>query len=78
MFERLVEGLDISTALGAWHYATILCRLAHNHTKVVEERFNEAKGDLELRLLREEKQATEGWTIEHQVAMFKTGQNTAE
>ncbi|KAL6303500.1 hypothetical protein BKA93DRAFT_734850, partial [Sparassis latifolia] len=28
LFERQAESLDISTPLGAWHYATVLCRIA--------------------------------------------------
>ncbi|KAF8545943.1 hypothetical protein OG21DRAFT_1367723, partial [Imleria badia] len=46
LFERLVERLDISTPLGAWHYATILCRLAENHAKVLEKKFEEVRETL--------------------------------
>ncbi|KAF8139647.1 hypothetical protein EV363DRAFT_1579207 [Boletus edulis] len=46
LFERLVERLDISTPAGAWHYATILCRLAQNHAKVLENKFEGIKEKL--------------------------------
>lgn len=70
MFERLVERLDISTPLGAWHYATILCRLAQNHAKDLEKKFEEVRENLIRSLLGEGKQA-EGWTIDHQMTRLK-------
>ncbi|KAF8546704.1 hypothetical protein OG21DRAFT_1472941 [Imleria badia] len=69
LFERLVERLDISTPLGAWHYATILCRLAQNHAEVLEKRFEEVGEKLVASLLGEGNR--EGWTIDHQIAMLK-------
>jgi len=70
LFERLVERLDISTPLGAWHYATVLCRLAQNHAKVLEKRFEEVRENLVASLLRGGNQV-EGWTIDHQLARLK-------
>ena len=64
-----MERLDISAPLGAWHYATILCRLAQNHAKVLERRFAEVKEDI-ITLLREGNQA-DGWAVDHQRAKLK-------
>ncbi|KAF8139653.1 hypothetical protein EV363DRAFT_1444121 [Boletus edulis] len=66
LFERLVERLDISTPLGAWHYATILCRLAKNHAKVLENRFEGVKEKLVASLLRKGN-PVEGWTRDDQL-----------
>ncbi|KAF8545941.1 hypothetical protein OG21DRAFT_1589690 [Imleria badia] len=68
LFERLVETLDISTPLGAWHYATILCRLAQNHAEVLEKRFEEVRERLINSLLN---QGIQGWTIGNQKATLK-------
>ena len=62
--------LDISTPLGAWHYATILCRLAQTHAKVLEKKFEEVRENLATSLLREGNQV-EGWTIDHQMTRLK-------
>ncbi|KAF8123307.1 hypothetical protein EV363DRAFT_1180446 [Boletus edulis] len=66
LFERLVERLDISTPLGAWHYATILCRLAKNHAKVLENKFEGIKEELVASLLRKG-DLVEGWTRDDQI-----------
>ncbi|KAF8439348.1 hypothetical protein L210DRAFT_3630922 [Boletus edulis BED1] len=66
LFERLVERLDISTPLGAWHYATILCRLAKNHAKVLENKFEGVKEKLVASLLRKG-DLVEGWTRDDQI-----------
>ncbi|KAF8139652.1 hypothetical protein EV363DRAFT_1426160 [Boletus edulis] len=66
LFERLVERLDISTPAGAWHYATILCRLAQNHAKVLENKFEGIKEKLVTSLLRKGSQV-EGWTRDDQI-----------
>ncbi|KAH0838790.1 hypothetical protein J3R83DRAFT_7166 [Lanmaoa asiatica] len=70
LFERLVERLDISTPLGAWHYATILCRLAQHHAKILEKKFEQVRENLITSLLEEGNQA-EGWTVDHQMARLK-------
>ena len=62
--------LDISTPLGAWHYATILCRLAQNHAKVLEKKFEEVRENLVASLLGNGNQV-EGWTIDHQMTRLK-------
>ncbi|KAF8439347.1 hypothetical protein L210DRAFT_3646112 [Boletus edulis BED1] len=66
LFERLVERLDISTPAGAWHYATILCRLAKNHAKVLENKFEGVKEKLVASLLRKG-DLVEGWTTDDQI-----------
>ena len=43
LFERLGTGVDISTPIGAWHYATILCRLSARHAKRLQAKFSEVK-----------------------------------
>jgi hypothetical protein len=65
-----VERLDISTSLGAWHYATILCRLAQNHADALEKKFEQVREQLITSLLREGGSA-EGWTIDHQMTRLK-------
>ncbi|KAI5986082.1 hypothetical protein F5J12DRAFT_578617 [Pisolithus orientalis] len=67
LFERLVEKLDISSPLGAWHYATILCRLAKLHAEVLETRFETVKEPLTT-ALRSGSTRMEQWTITHQLA----------
>lgn len=69
LFERLVERLDISTPLGARHYATILCRLANIHAGLLGERLEMAKEDL-ITSLRKKGKDMEGWTITHQLALL--------
>ncbi|KIO14435.1 hypothetical protein M404DRAFT_5804 [Pisolithus tinctorius Marx 270] len=69
LIERLVERLDISTPLGAWHYVTILCRLANIHAGLLGERFEMAKEDL-ITSLRKKGKDMEGWTITHQLALL--------
>jgi hypothetical protein len=69
LFERLVEKLDISTPVGAWHYATILCRLAQNHAKDLEKKFEEVRDNLVTSLQNGDQM--EGWTLEHQMNKLK-------
>ncbi|KAG6379004.1 hypothetical protein JVT61DRAFT_13295 [Boletus reticuloceps] len=64
LFERLVEKIDISTPVGAWHYATILCRLAQNHAKKLEEKFEKVRDNLVKSLQNGDE--VESWTLEHQ------------
>ncbi|KAI5995809.1 hypothetical protein F5J12DRAFT_785577 [Pisolithus orientalis] len=59
----------VSTPLGAWHYATILCRLANIHAGLLGERFEMAKEDL-ITSLRKKGKDMEGWTITHQLALL--------
>ncbi|KAF8425834.1 hypothetical protein L210DRAFT_871349 [Boletus edulis BED1] len=64
LFERLVEKLDISTPVGAWHYATILCRLAQNHAKKLEEKFEKVRDNLVRSLHKGDE--VESWTLQRQ------------
>ena len=43
LFERLGTWVDISTPIGAWQYATILCRLSVQHAKRLQAKFSEVK-----------------------------------
>ena len=43
LFERLGTRVDISKPAGAWHYATILCRLSARHAKRLQAKFSEVK-----------------------------------
>ncbi|KAK2467436.1 hypothetical protein APHAL10511_000671 [Amanita phalloides] len=74
MYERLVDKLDISTPLGAWHLVTILNRLAMQHAKCLQEKFN-AKKERLVTLLGKDLDPELSWTIEHQrTKLVETGQ----
>ena len=65
-----MEKLDISTPLGAWHYATILCRLADKHSKELESKFEEVREDFVASLLGTGNPVEE-WIIGHQLDRLK-------
>ncbi|KAF8556408.1 hypothetical protein OG21DRAFT_1495507 [Imleria badia] len=67
LYERLTEKLDISTPVGAWHYATILCRLAQNHAKILQEKFEEQVRDRLVTSLKKGERL-ESWTMAYQRA----------
>ncbi|KAK2465464.1 hypothetical protein APHAL10511_002356, partial [Amanita phalloides] len=75
LYERLVDKLDISTPLGAWHLVTILSRLATRHTESLREKFNDKKENLVTLLGKMDLGPDLRWTIEHQRAkLVETGQ----
>ncbi|KAF8631840.1 hypothetical protein AX17_004981 [Amanita inopinata Kibby_2008] len=69
LFERQVEKVDLSTPLGAWHYATVVARLADKHSTRLKNAFDKVKDNLHK---HEAKLAA--WTIDHQrVALIAEG-----
>ncbi|KAF8634984.1 hypothetical protein AX17_004051 [Amanita inopinata Kibby_2008] len=61
LFERQVEKVDISTPLGAWHLATVISRLADDHSKRLQDAFDSKKDSLQ-----KDKSVLAAWTIDHQ------------
>ncbi|KAF8628758.1 hypothetical protein AX17_005919 [Amanita inopinata Kibby_2008] len=61
LFERQVEKLDLSTLLGAWHYATVISRLADEHSKRLQNAFDKVKDNL-----HKHRAKLAAWTIDHQ------------
>ncbi|GBE80503.1 hypothetical protein SCP_0302180 [Sparassis crispa] len=45
-FERQAESLDISTPLGAWHYATVPCRIALMQSERLLARYRDVHEEL--------------------------------
>ncbi|KAK2467435.1 hypothetical protein APHAL10511_000670 [Amanita phalloides] len=75
LYERLVDRLDISTPLGAWHLVTILNRLATQHAECLREKFNAKKERLVTLLGKKDLDPELSWTIEHQrTKLVETGQ----
>ncbi|KAK2465493.1 hypothetical protein APHAL10511_002385 [Amanita phalloides] len=75
LYERLVDKLDISTPLGAWHLVTILSRLATQHAESLREKFNDKKENLVTLLGKKDLGPDLRWTIEHQrTKLVETGQ----
>ncbi|KAK2464346.1 hypothetical protein APHAL10511_003803 [Amanita phalloides] len=75
LYERLVDSLDISNPLGAWHFVTILNRLATQHAECLREKFNEKKERLVTLLGKKDLEPELRWTIEHQrTKLVETGQ----
>lgn len=68
LFERLGVQMNISTALGAWHYATVLARLSNLHSRNLERKFDDAKQHIKttelLSMLRT-------WSMRHQINDLK-------
>ncbi|KAF8628281.1 hypothetical protein AX17_006015, partial [Amanita inopinata Kibby_2008] len=60
LFERQVEKVDISTPLGAWHYATVVAWLAFEHSMHLKNVFDAVRKDL-----GENKARLAAWTIDH-------------
>ncbi|KAI0940459.1 hypothetical protein AcW1_003650 [Taiwanofungus camphoratus] len=67
IFERHTLSFDISTAIGAWHYATVLCRIAIEQSKELYRRFTQIKDNLVARLQNEELDVHLKWTHAMQV-----------
>ena len=64
-----MEKIDISTPLGAWHYASVLARIATIQAEELEEKFSRVKEGLEAKLAEsdsDEALALKEWTIWHQ------------
>ncbi|KAI6008102.1 hypothetical protein F5J12DRAFT_936555 [Pisolithus orientalis] len=70
LFEWLVEKLDISSPLGAWHYATILCKLTTIHAGVLEGKFEDVEKNLIMSLLNNRDTSMGEWTITDRFAML--------
>ncbi|KAI0918133.1 hypothetical protein AcV5_002904 [Taiwanofungus camphoratus] len=62
IFERHTLSFDISTAIGAWHYATVLCRIAIQQSKELYTRFLQIKDSLIVRLQNGKLDAHLQWT----------------
>ncbi|KAI0918097.1 hypothetical protein AcV5_002870 [Taiwanofungus camphoratus] len=62
IFERHTLSFDISTAIGAWHYATVLCRIAIQQSKELYIRFLQIKDSLIVRLQNGKLDAHLQWT----------------
>ena len=67
LFERLGTRVDISTPAGAWHYATILCRLAVRHARRLENEFENVKTDFIDKAMTGKVAA---WTADEQIAQL--------
>lgn len=67
LFERLGIQMDISTALGAWHYATVLARLSNLHSGTLERKFDDAKHIETTELLSK----LRTWSMRHQINRLK-------
>ncbi|KAI0918089.1 hypothetical protein AcV5_002865 [Taiwanofungus camphoratus] len=65
IFERHTQSFDISTAIGAWHYATVLCRIAVWQSRELYAKFAEVKDELIQRLKGSDKALR--WKIKHQL-----------
>jgi len=67
--ERHTEQYDISTPLGCWGYATVLCRLALWQSKALLSEFRSVEAHLVelLHLSVDERDAKLGWTRKHQI-----------
>ncbi|KAI0930689.1 hypothetical protein AcV5_007338 [Taiwanofungus camphoratus] len=65
IFERHTQSFDISTAIGAWHYATVLCRIAVWQSRELYAKFAEVKDELVQRLKGSDK--TLRWKMKHQL-----------
>ncbi|GBE77173.1 hypothetical protein SCP_0100450 [Sparassis crispa] len=74
LFERQAERINLTVAIGSWHYATVLARLAMLHAKTLYEKFNtpEIKDKLVEKLNSEslgiENDVTLRWRLDHQLA----------
>ena len=67
LFERLGTRVDISTPAGAWHYATILCRLAVRHARRLESEFEKVRHDFIDKAMTGKVAA---WTADEQIAQL--------
>jgi len=67
--ERHTEQYDISTPLGCWGYATVLCRLALWQSKALLSEFRSVEAHLvgQLQLSANERDVRLGWTRKHQI-----------
>ena len=67
LFEREAESFDISTPLGAWHYATVLSRLAVMHSEELFQRFSQVqKGLVESLKTPKDRDNLKKWTLTDQ------------
>jgi len=74
--ERHTEQFDISTPLGSWEYATVLCRLALWQSKALLKEFKLAEAKLVelLQLPVDQRDAKLKWTMKHQIdELIKAG-----
>lgn len=75
LFERGGVALDISTAIGAWHYATVLTRIAHKHSKLLQEKFNTLQCFHDVKQFKEAVTKLETWSMHYQQAPGRKQRN---
>ncbi|KAH9929306.1 hypothetical protein B0H21DRAFT_700160, partial [Amylocystis lapponica] len=71
IFERNTQSFDISTPLGAWHYATVLCRIAVVQARKLRERYEEVREEFLGRAQGVEGKELKTWTLDAQVRAFE-------
>ncbi|KAI0958377.1 hypothetical protein AcV7_004212 [Taiwanofungus camphoratus] len=72
IFERHTQKFDISTPFGAYHYATVLIRIAVQDSKKLAAKFAQVKDALIERLQNDELDKGLRWTLEHQLQELET------
>ncbi|KAH9929314.1 hypothetical protein B0H21DRAFT_700154 [Amylocystis lapponica] len=70
IFERNTQSFDISTPLGAWHYATVLCRIAVMQSKKLLGRFEEVRDEFLQQVNGEDGKGLKEWTLDDQITAF--------
>lgn len=71
LFERGGISFDISTAIGAWQYATTIARISQKYSKLLKQKFNTLERLHAVTQFNAVVAELETWTMRHQQAPEK-------